>query len=114
MEKDNKEILYSIEEVIKYFREKNKTLSEENEANKIVLDFLQLLHKDYMGIEELDNNTKQSIIEMYNCIKENLDLETENKKNTEHINSYINNFERSTYIIDEKIKQKRLKPKTNH
>lgn len=103
----NKEELYNIEGIISYLREQNNYLKEENEADKIILDYLQRLYKDCLGVEKLDDSEKQKIIELYDFVKENIVLKEENKKRKKDIKSYINNFANSSYIRDEKIKQKR-------
>lgn len=108
-----KKDFHHIDDVNELLRERNRNQQVENDFSKAKLDVLKLLSPYYSNEEELSDIDKEKILETIELIEEGKKLKEEKEKIEQDIYEYINKLERSSYIMDQKIKTKKKEDK-NH
>ena len=104
---------HHIDGINELLRERNRNQQVENDFSKAKLDVLKLLSPYYSNEEDLSDIDKEKVLETIELIKEGKELEQEKEKIDEAINEHINKLERSSYIMNQKIKTKKKEDK-NH
>lgn len=101
-------LLY-IDEINNYLREENHKLRQGNNVAEAKLEALKLIHLDYLDIERLDDKDKEKVLYTVDLIIQNKKLQEETDKINNNIDTYVNDLEKSSYLMDQKILIKRKK-----
>ena len=114
MEKfNNKKIKRSglIEDINTYLIKENRKQKDKIMVAETELEVLKLLHITYSDIEELSDTEKEKIFETIELIKEKKHLKETEEKLNEEIDEYIKKLDKSSYIMEQKVKVKRGRDK---
>lgn len=100
-----------IEDINTYLIKENRKQKDKIRVAEVELEVLKLLHITYSDIEELSDTEKAKIFETIELIKEKKHLKEIGEKLNEEIDEYIKKLDKSSYIMEQKVKVKRGKDK---